>query len=346
MFQVLALALAIWFGGRLAGMPVRLRGGLVGLLYVAVVLAHLLLPPEAPVRQATGGRVEPWLVLGGLGLLLLGYLAVLRALRARARPAAVAVSGDRLTETELDRYARHIVLRELGGAGQRRLKAARVLVVGAGGLGSPVILYLAAAGVGTITLVDDDRVEPGNLQRQILHSDARIGLPKVRSAVIAAAALNPFVTLRPVQQRLDDDLARALIADQDLVLDGSDNFATRQMVNRHCADLGVPLVSGAIAQWDGQVAVYDPARGGPCMACVFPVAPAAGLAPDCAAAGVVGPLAGIIGSTMALEAIKRLTGAGETLTGRLMLHDALQAETRVIAIARRADCPVCGKVLP
>lgn len=342
MLQVAALALVIWFAGGLAGLPARLRGGLVFLLWLAVLLLHLTLPPDSGLRQATGGRAEPWLVLGGLAGLVLGYRALLRTLRARATPAPARVPIDRLSETELERYARHIVLRELGGGGQRRLKSARVLVVGAGGLGSPVILYLAAAGVGTITVVDDDLVEAGNLQRQILHSDGRIGLPKVRSAEMAVQALNPYVTLVARAERLEAENGPALIAGQDLVLDGSDSFATRELVNRLCVAAGVPLVAGAIAQWDGQVTLYDPARGGPCMACVFPAAPAPGLAPDCAAAGVVGPLAGVIGSVMAMEAVKRLTGAGETLTGRLMLHDALQAETRVITLTRRPDCPVCA----
>lgn len=339
---VLALAVAIWLGGAALGLPRRLRLMALGLLYVAVVLAQLVLPETAALRVATGGRVEPWLVFGGLVLLLAGYRAGLRWLRGRAAPAAAPVATGPFSGAELHRYARHIVLREVGGPGQVRLKQARVLVVGAGGLGSPVVLYLAAAGVGTIGVVDDDTVDPGNLQRQILHTDDRIGMAKVRSAQIAARALNPHVDLRPYERRLDEPAARALIAEHDLVLDGTDNFDTRYLVNRICAELGKPLISGAIAQWEGQVSLFHPAAGGPCYECVFPVRPAPGLVPSCAEAGVVAPLPGVVGSLMALEAIKHLTGAGQTLAGRLMIYDGLYAETRTVGIHRRADCPVCG----
>ncbi len=342
MASVAAVALAIWFGGALLRWPPRLRLGLIVLLWAVVVLAHLVLPAGAALRVATGGRVEPWLVIGGLAVMVVGYRALLAGLRARVAARAVPVTAPVFSDAELERYSRHIVLREIGGAGQKRLKAARVLVVGAGGLGSPVVLYLAAGGVGTIAVVDDDTVDASNLQRQILHSDARIGMAKVDSARQAALALNPFVTLRPIRQRLTEETAAAIIAGHDLVLDGCDNFATRALVNRICVAQGIPLVSGAIAQWEGQVSLFDPAAGGPCLACVFPQAPAPGLAPACAEAGVAAPLPGIIGSIMALEAIKHLTGAGEGLRGRLLIHDALFADSRTIAIPRRADCPVCG----
>ena len=223
-----------------------------------------------------------------------------------------------------------------------RLKSARVLVVGAGGLGSPALLYLAASGVGTLGVIDDDRVEGSNLQRQIIHTDQRIGMAKVQSAEIAVRALNPFVEVRPYQRRLDADIAEALIADYDLVLDGTDNFDTRYLVNRVCAKLGKPLIAGAITQWEGQLSVYDPARGTPCYECVFPERPLPGMVPACAEAGVAAPLPGIIGAMMAMEAVKHLTGAGETLAGRLMLYDALHAENRVITVKRRQGCAACG----
>lgn len=242
----------------------------------------------------------------------------------------------------LDRYARHILLREIGGPGQRRLKDARVLVIGAGGLGAPALLYLAAAGVGTIGVVDDDRVEISNLQRQIIHSDARIGMPKVFSAEVAVRALNPHVDFRPYHRRLDAASAAALIADYDLVLDGTDNFDTRYLVNRVCADLGKPLIAAAITQWEGQISLYDPARGAPCYRCVFPERPAPGLVPTCAEAGVAAPLPGVIGAMMAMEAVKEITGAGEGLRGRLIIHDALYAETRAITARRNPACPDCG----
>ena len=342
MLAVLVLAAVIWLGGAALRIPRPVRAVALGLVWLAVVLAQIVLPPEAALRVATGGRAEPWLVLGGVAALVLAYRAALRWLRSRAAPEAKPEPAGPLSDTELTRYARHIVLREVGGPGQVRLKQARVLVVGAGGLGSPVVLYLAASGVGVIGLIDDDIVETGNLQRQILHSDDRIGMPKVQSAQIAVRALNPHVELRPYQRRLDEGSARALIAEYDLVLDGTDNFDTRDLVNRICVELGKPLISGAIAQWEGQISLFHPAAGGPCYACVFPVRPAPGLAPSCAEAGVVAPLPGVVGSIMALEAVKWITGAGEGLAGRLMIHDGLYGESRVMAVQRRADCPVCG----
>ena len=243
---------------------------------------------------------------------------------------------------ELDRYARHIMLHQIGGAGQRRLKAARVLVIGAGGLGSPALMYLAASGVGTIGVIDDDRVEVSNLQRQIIHTDQRVGMAKVDSAAIAMRGLNPWVVVRPYQQRLTDANAAALFADHDLILDGSDNFDTRYLVNRVAVALGKPLIAAAIAQREGQISLYDPARGGPCYECVFPTRPAPGMVPSCAEAGVVSPLPGVIGALMALEAVKFLTGAGQGLRGRLMLFDGLYGESRVIGVERRDGCAVCG----
>lgn len=252
------------------------------------------------------------------------------------------MAGPAFADAELDRYARHIMLREIGGPGQRRLKAARVLVIGAGGLGSPVLLYLAAAGVGTLGVVDDDRVEASNLQRQIIHAADRLGMAKVASAAVAVAALNPFVTLRPYRLRLGDANARDLIAGHDLVLDGSDNFATRYLVNRACAAAGVPLIAAAMTQWEGQVALFHPAAGTACYECAFPEPPAPGLVPACAEAGIVAPLPGVMGSVMALEAVKHLAGAGRTLAGRMLIHDALEAEWREIALAPRPGCPACG----
>lgn len=337
----LALLASVWGLGWVFGLPSRLRAQTVILLWAAAILAHLVLPDGSPLRQMIGGSAASWLVLGGVAALALAYRAVLQRLKARAAPPA-APQGGPFRDAELTRYARHILLREIGGPGQLRLKEAKVLVIGAGGLGSPVILYLAAAGVGTIGVIDGDVVEASNLQRQIIHTDGRIGQPKVQSALAAVQALTPFVTLRPYHRRLTEEIARDLIADYDLVLDGTDNFDTRYLVNRICVELGKPLISGAMTQWEGQVSLYHPAAGAPCYRCVFPDRPAPGMVPTCAEAGVVAPLPGIIGSIMATEAVKHLTGAGETLAGRLMIHDALYAETRVIAVKRRADCPVCG----
>ena len=248
------------------------------------------------------------------------------------------------TETELNRYARHIVLREIGGAGQKALKEARILVVGAGGLGSPALLYLAAAGVGTLGVIDDDEVDGSNLQRQVLHTDARIGMPKVFSAQMALEAQNPFVTVRPYHRRLENDIARELVGEYDLVLDGTDNFDTRYLVNAACVQSGVPLISGALTQWEGQISVFDPAKGSPCYRCIFPNAPAADLAPACAEAGVVGPLPGVIGTMMALEAIKLITGAGSVLRSQMLVFDGLWGETRKVGLHPRGDCTDCAAI--
>lgn len=344
MLPVLAIGAALWGLGAVLRAPRNLRVAMIAALWLAVVLLHLTLPAGHPLRVATGGEARVWLALGVVAALVAGYRAALARLRQRApAPAPAAAPGSAVFRpAELDRYARHIALREIGGSGQRRLKAARVLVIGAGGLGSPALMYLAAAGVGTIGVIDDDVVENANLQRQVIHTDARIGMPKVFSAEIAMRALNPFIEVRPWNRRLTDDIAEGLFAEHDLILDGSDNFDTRYLANRVAVAAGRPLVAAAITQWEGQVSVYHPAAGGPCFACVFPVRPAPGLVPTCAEAGVAAPLPGIIGAMMAMEAVKHLTGAGETLRGRLMIHDALYGETRSIAVRRRPDCPVCG----
>ena len=247
-----------------------------------------------------------------------------------------------LSDAELDRYARHIILREIGGPGQARLKAARVLVVGAGGLGSPALLYLAAAGVGMLGIVDDDTVALSNLQRQVLHATNSVGQRKTESARAALDALNPHVTVVCHDVRLTAENAEALVGAHDLVLDGSDNFATRYLVNATCVALRRPLVAAAIGQWEGQLSVWAPHLGAPCYACAFPEAPAAGLAPTCAEAGVLGALAGVLGAMQAAEAVKLIARAGTPLLGRLLLYDALGAETRTIAVKRNPGCAVCG----
>lgn len=341
MLTILFLAALIWGLGMALRVPLRLRLVMLALVWAAALLATLALPVDNNLRQMAGGDPRPWAVLGGVAALALAYRAALRWLRARARPLPT-VAGGPFSAAELDRYSRQFLLQDIGGPGQRRLKAARVLVVGAGGLGAPVLLYLAGAGVGTITVIDDDRVDPSNLHRQIIHDDDSIGMPKALSAARRMRALNPFVAVTPVVARLDDPVARDLIADHDLVLDGTDNFDTRYLVNRVCADLGKPLIAAALTQWEGQISLYDPARGGPCYECIFPARPAAGLVPACAEAGVIGPLPGVLGAMMALEAVKHLTGAGEGLRGVLVIHDALHAETRRITTRARAGCAGCG----
>ncbi|QIE46417.1 molybdopterin-synthase adenylyltransferase MoeB [Pseudohalocynthiibacter aestuariivivens] len=343
MLLVLGLAAALWALGALLGTPARVRWGMIACLWIGVVVLHLLLPDDHALRLATGGSAAPWLLLGGVAALGLGYGRVLGWLRARSgQRAPVPQQTGSFSDAELERYARHIVLREVGGPGQKKLKAARVLVIGAGGLGSPAMLYLAAAGVGTIGVIDDDVVDASNLQRQVIHPDAAIGLPKVQSAATAIAAQNPHVTVRPYQRRLTEEIAADLIADYDIVLEGVDNFETRYLANRVAAGLGKPLVSGALSQWEGQIAVFDPAQGAPCYECVFAKAPEAHLAPSCAEAGVMGALPGVIGAMMAGEAIKLITGAGAPLRGEMLIYDALYADARKFKLTPRDDCPVCG----
>ncbi|SFJ36197.1 HesA/MoeB/ThiF family protein [Jannaschia pohangensis] len=350
MILVLLMAAAIWGLGMVMKTPVQARFLMLALLYVAVLFVQFALPDGHPLRAQLGGGPEQWLILGGLVAAFLAYRAVLGRVRNLARASETVQSAETpapegpFRDVELERYARHIVLREIGGPGQRRLKEARVLVVGAGGLGSPALLYLAAAGVGTIGVIDDDVVSLSNLQRQIVHTDARSDTPKVFSAEIGMHAINPHVTVRPYNRRLTADIAEELFGDFDLILDGSDSFATRQLVNAAAVAAGRPVIAGAITQWEGQVTIYDPAGGAPCLACLFPGAPAPGLAPSCAEAGVVGALPGIIGSVMALEAIKDITGAGTTLRGAMLLWDGLDADTRRVTVKRRANCPVCGDI--
>lgn len=346
MVVVLAIAVLIWGFGAILNVPVRARMVMLGLLYLGVLVLLSVLPDGHPMVENLGGTRNEWLVLGGAVALVYGYRWALGHLRARARtddPAPV-VAPDKFTATELERYARHIVLREVGGPGQKRLKNAKVLVIGAGGLGSPALMYLAAAGVGTIGVVDDDTVDLSNLQRQIIHTDDRLDMPKVFSAQEAMLALNPHITVRPYHRRLDAETAVEMFADYDLILDGTDNFDTRYMVNRAAVAAGKPLISAAITQWEGQISLYDPARDAPCYECVFPKAPAAGLAPSCAEAGVMGALPGVVGSMMAVEAIKDIVDAGQSLRGRLQFYDALYGENRQMTVKRRADCPVCGGV--
>mgnify|MGYP000288933774 CR=1 FL=1 len=344
MLRILALAAFTWWGGAYLGWSRALRASLLSVLFVAVVLLQLTLPKGHDLREATGGSPMPWLILGGFGLLAAGYGWIISQLKNRAQSQGSPMSQppSLFSETELNRYARHIVLRELGGPGQKKLKQARVLVIGAGGLGAPALQYLAAAGVGTIGVIDDDEVENANLQRQVIHRDQDIGMPKVFSAEAAMRAQNPYVEVRPFHRRLTADIAEDLFADFDLILDGTDNFETRYLVNETAVKLGKPLISGALSQWEGQLSLFHPKSGGPCYQCIFPEAPVEGLAPSCAQAGVIGPLPGVVGAMMAVEAVKQITGAGEGLAGRLLIYDALYAQTRIISVKPHADCAVCG----
>jgi molybdopterin/thiamine biosynthesis adenylyltransferase len=325
--------------------PKSLLIGVASVVVTAIVVGHLVLPDGHPIRAATGETLTPWLFFGGFLAIVLAYAYGLSKLRKRSM-GTPQTKSDEFCSVELERYARHIVLREIGGPGQAKLKKARVLVVGAGGLGSPALLYLAAAGVGTIGVVDDDEVSLSNLQRQIIHTDDDIGMPKVFSAQKRIAALNPHVEVLPFNRKIDEDNAVELIGDFDLVLDGSDNFETRRLVNKACVKSGKPLIMGAISQWEGQVSVLDPKNDAPCYACIFPNDPAEGLAPSCAEAGVMGVLPGVIGAMMATEVVKIVCNVGDALRGQMIIYDALYAETRKLSVTRRADCAVCGNWAP
>jgi adenylyltransferase/sulfurtransferase len=250
-----------------------------------------------------------------------------------------------LTEPQIRRYARHIVLAEVGGVGQARLIAARVLVVGAGGLGAPLLQYLAAAGVGTLGVVDPDRVDLSNLQRQIIHRTSDIGIPKVESARRALQEINPESRVVIHEVRLAADNAESLISGYDLVADGSDNFATRFLLNDVCFRLRKPLVSAAILRFDGQISTYKAWQGAghPCLRCLFPAPPSEDAVPSCAQAGVLGSLAGTLGAMQATEVIKEILGVGQSLSGRMLMYDALAASFDEIRVAKRPDCPTCGR---
>jgi molybdopterin-synthase adenylyltransferase len=255
------------------------------------------------------------------------------------------MSPPPLTDSELERYARHIVLREVGGVGQAKLLAARVLVVGAGGLGSPLILYLAAAGVGTIGVVDFDNVTLSNLQRQIIHKSADVGRAKTESARAAALAVNPGVKIAPHTERLTAANALKLIGEYDIVADGSDNFATRFLINDACFFAKRTLVSAAVSEFDGQLATFkafDKNGSYPCYRCLFAEAPPAGTVPSCSEAGILGALAGVMGTLQALEVMKEILGIGETMAGRFLIYDALGAMFRTVRVKPDPACALCG----
>jgi adenylyltransferase/sulfurtransferase len=248
-----------------------------------------------------------------------------------------------LSAEGLDRYARHVVMDDVGPDGQARLLESSVLVVGAGGLGSPAIQYLAAAGVGTLGVADDDAVERSNLQRQVIHGESDLGRPKVDSARAFVAELNPDVDVHTHETRVASDGVEGLIADYDVVIDATDNFPTRYLLSDACALAGVPCVHGSVLRFEGQVTTFAGDPGAPCYRCVFPEAPPEGTVPNCATAGVLGVLPGTIGCIQATEAAKLLLGIGESLSGRLLHYDALELTFETVPVRQSPECPVCGE---
>ncbi len=298
---------------------------------------------DMPILTLCGGGTRSLLAADTLHQLGYTHVASVSGGFRRWRSENLPLRFDQFDEDAAARYSRHLLLPEVGAAGQERLTRARVALVGAGGLGSPAALYLAAAGIGTLTLIDDDKVEKSNLQRQILHADARIGMAKTESARMTLAGLNPRVVVRTREERLCAANVEALIGDHDLVIDGADNFPTRYLLDAACRRLQIPLVYGAVHRFTGQVSVFDARRAdSPCYRCLFPQPPAAGDAPNCAEAGVLGVLPGTIGVLQATEAIKLVLGIGVPLVGRLLCFDALAASFRELRLPRDPDCPGCG----
>ena len=253
--------------------------------------------------------------------------------------------ADELTVDEVRRYSRHLIIPDVGMTGQKRLKNARVLVIGAGGLGSPALLYLAAAGVGTIGIVEFDEVDESNLQRQVIHGQSDIGRPKAVSAQESIAEINPLVEVVVHDTRLDNDNVREVFAGYDLIVDGTDNFATRYMVNDAAYFMGIPYVWGSIYRFDGQASVFAPTlvEDAPCYRCLYPEPPPPGMVPSCAEGGVLGVLCASVGSIQSTEAIKLLTGAGEPLVGKLMIYDALEMSYRKLKVRKDPNCALCGE---
>jgi len=248
------------------------------------------------------------------------------------------------TEAQIERYSRHIILPEVGAEGQSKLLESKVFMIGAGGLGSPVAYYLAAAGVGTIGIADADVVDSSNLQRQIIHNQDRVGMAKVESARETIQALNPDVQVNTYNYRIDADNVREIVRNYDLVIDGCDNFPTRFLVNDACFFEHKPLVSGAMFRFEGQVATFKPHadKTGPCYRCLYPEPPPSGLVPSCSEAGILGALAGAVGTIQAIEVIKELLGIGDSLSGRLMVFDALRMEWKKLKLHKDPACPLCG----
>jgi molybdopterin/thiamine biosynthesis adenylyltransferase len=245
------------------------------------------------------------------------------------------------TDEQIERYSRHIILPEVGGVGQRKMLDARVLMIGAGGLGSPAAYYLAAAGIGHLGIVDFDKVDLSNLQRQIIHSMERIGMLKTESAKKTIAALNPDVNVTTYNERINSQNIKELFEGYDYIVDGSDNFATRFLINDACVLMNKVNIHGSIFRFEGQATVFDP-KNGPCYRCLYPEPPPPGLVPNCQEGGVLGVLAGIIGNIQAVETLKLVLGIGDSLAGKLLIYDALNTEFRKLKLKRDVNCPVCG----
>lgn len=329
-------------GERASGMPAGATGLSRGFLELRV--AKLLPDTTRELIVLCGSGVRSLLAADTLQQLGYARVASVAGGFARWKASGLPVTaGSALDADAAERYARQLTLPQVGAAGQAKLQAAKVAMIGAGGLGAPAALYLAAAGVGSLTLIDDDRVERSNLHRQIIHADARVGMPKTESARLALAALNPRVQVNVRNERLNAANVEDLLADHDIIFDGADNFPTRYLLCAASRRLGIPMIYGAVERFIGQVSVFDPRHDdSPCYRCLFPEPPAAEDAPNCSEAGVLGVLPGIIGMLQATETLKLILGLGDTLTGRLLAFDALAMRFRELKLPRDPACPGCG----
>ena len=339
----LSLLILAWFLAGYLGVSQNLRATYVGVL-LAGILGALVLIPETHSFSIRMGGWAPWATISFIFGVVFLFRLFISALRNKSNEIYFAdvQEADEFSNHELERYSRHIILRELGGLGQRRIKDSKVLIIGAGGLGAPIIQYLAASGVGTIGIIDHDKVSLSNLQRQVIYLTNQVGEQKVFSAADAIYKLNSNVNVRPYNRRLNSEIAEEIFSEYDVIVDGTDNFETRYIANAAATTTKKPLVSGALSQWEGQVSVFAPHQGGPCYACVFPTPPKDGLALTCSEGGVFSPLPGVVGSVMAVETLKILSQSGETLLGQMFIYDGLRGESRKIKLKPIKKCPVCS----
>ena len=316
---------------------------ILGLSYGFIIFLVLVLPNGNFIKNNIGNSMKEWLILLTI-ILLVGFYSLFlkRVKKKNFENNENTLCDDEMSKIEIERYARHIILKEIGGQGQQKLRNSKVLVIGAGGLGNPVSMYLAGAGVGTIGIIDNDEVSISNLQRQILYRDNDIGRAKVFASKRNLLEINPHIIVKPYNRVLDINNAQNLILEYDLIVDGTDNIETRHLINLACVKEKKPLISGAISQWEGQISLFDPNNNSPCYSCVFPKIENDSKVQSCSEVGVLGSLPGVIGSIMAVEAVKELTGIGKSLRGYLLLYDALNCEIRKIKADKDVKCKICG----